>query len=187
MPTQVSFAELMVDKIVEQLSAYLILSTGDKEKDYDEASAGLVRAGKLQDDPTIRVVNILVTHATEDFPNKIYSPSEMPGHDFEYTYSIGADLMSLWVQRFSVKFNMIWNGEYSRQVAEAKAQTVLGRAEHATMLLNHRLHEIPMDSFGKKPSSVALRKSWLREGAGEGSFRWTGVLEIEVLCSFEPR
>jgi hypothetical protein len=186
--TQVSVSDTLMDLVVTQLSDKLILTEWPTEQLKTQASAGVVRGGKLQDDPTIGEINILVHSANADWPNVLYEQSIAGGFNVDHTYEFGSSVPSqFWLLRFFVEFRMFFENEPNRDNAFRKSQLVLFRTMHAISMLNNgNFRATPRDSFGFKPHQVQIRESFVREGGGPGTFIWRGELKIEFLSSFEP-
>jgi hypothetical protein len=185
MPTHISITKILSDGMVSAMAEYMTF-----EEDVEsEASAQLIRAGKLQDDPTIAEVNILVHPAKEDWKNELYTSSGVDGVQAYSSYGMrGAGLApsAYWMQRFTVELRLFFDNEYDRPVAFEKSQVVLSRAHHALHMMNIKMHNYPRDSFGMKAHAVQVHDTYIREGGGEGTFIWRGELKVEFLCEFEP-
>ncbi len=188
MPEQTAITDTLMNTLITQLSSSLILTewTGDQLK--SQASAGLVRGGKLQDDPTVAEINILVHPANKEWANVLYEPSIGGGFNVDHTYEMGSSVPSQWwLLRFFVEFRMFFDNEHVRANAYRKGQLVLMRTMHSISMLNDgNFRAVPRDSFGFKPHQVQIRESYAREGGGPGTFIWRGDLKVEFLTSFEP-
>ena len=139
-----------------------------------EAVAGLIRAGKLQEDPTVAGINILVHPASEDWPNELYTP------EHGTTYEIGGDVPSFqWMAKFHIELKLFFNQELEREVAQIKAQVILSRAHRAIMRMNATMRNIPKDDFGGKAIRAEVVDSYLREGGGVREFIWRGKMRAQ--------
>ena len=150
----------------------------------DNAKAGLVQAGKLQQDPTLTLINIMVHPGGDDWPHELNKQDDGPGL-YGPTYEMGGQYAAEeWRRRFLIQLNMFFQGEYDRDVARAKAQVVLSRAQHAL-----RRMPIPatVDDFGESAYAISTDSGYITEGGGEGTFIWRGELKIEFLTHVEPQ
>lgn len=164
-----STLNLLIDTMNDRLNEVLIGETVDSTK------AGLVRAGKLQTDPTDAGINILIHTGDEDWPDELYINQrgiQAP------TYEIGGN--QWWMRRFVIELTLFFDGEDNRIVAQQKALIIYSRAQKALTTMDIPTYE---DSFGEQPQMIQLRKSFIREGGGEGTFIWEGKLFVEFLTS----
>lgn len=185
-PTQTSIVNILMDEIVNQLVNYLQMIEDDPEDYPPEAIAGLIRAGKLQDDPTITGINILVHPANEEWPNRLYFRGATQGFDLDNSYEIGGLVPVQWnLKRFHIDLRLFFDNELERSVAQVKAQVVLSRVLHAIHMLNSRMNTIPNDSFGEGAHLVQTQNSYLRESGGPGTFIWKGTVRVEFLTSLD--
>jgi hypothetical protein len=188
-PEQVSIINLLMTAIVNRLVDYLQLIPGtDFEEDFEtEALAGLIRAGKLQDDPTVLQTNILVHPATKDAPNVLYDSSSVSGMRVSASYEIGGLAPVRWnIRRFHVELRLFFDNELERPVAQTKAQLILSRAEHALHMMNANMAAVGIDTFGEAAHMLQASSSYLREGGGPGTFIWRGEVKVDVLTSLDP-
>lgn len=148
----------------------------------DDAKAGLIKVGKLKDDPTVYAINVMVYPGDEEWPHILNTQDEGPGM-FGPTYEIGGGQIQFWRRRFVVEFEMFFEGEYDQLVASNKANVVLSRAQHALFTF-----PIPQttDDFGEHAHMVQCDKTYVREGGGEGDYIWRGRMNIEFFTSVEP-
>lgn len=189
MPTQVSLTNLLMETMVNQLERYLQLIPGiPPEEAEEEAIAGLVRAGKLQDDPLIYGITILVHPSDADSREELFDKTKH--HGFMVPISpieIGGPVPSyFWVKTLQVQFKLFFDGQTDRRIAQERAQIVLSRARHCLHWLNRDFRTIPRDSFGEKAHATIIQNAWLREGGGEPTFIWRGELKQMFLCDVEP-
>ena len=97
----------------------------------DDAKVGLIRAGLLQADPTIKKINILIHPGGEDWPDMLNTNKEGPDM-FGPTYTIGGEFgSSFWRRRFRIQLDMFFTRESDRENARKKAQLVVARAHSA--------------------------------------------------------
>ncbi len=175
---QTSILNSLIDATSDRLKAKL------QTEPTDDARAGLVRPGKLQDDPTSKKINLLVHPGGELWPDVLNTEDNGPGM-FAPTYTIGSPYGSAyWRRRLRVELSMFFENEASRANSRMKANVVLSRAQHALMTMN--MADIPRDDFGEKAHMVQVAKMFLYEGGGDGDFNWRGEMWIEYLTELEP-
>jgi len=177
----------ITDNLIEALEVLLTanLITGIT----DDAKAGLVRAGLLQDDPTLKKINILIHPGGEDWPDILNT--NVNGQDLHApTYTIGGEYgSSYWRRRFNIQLDIFLTAESTRSTARKKAQLVLHRSHNAIAKWKvGRVSEggVAVDSFGEHAWAVQSVEMWLREGGGEGDYNWRGNIKIEVMTNHEP-
>lgn len=172
---QTSVLNLLLDGTADLLRDHLLTQVDDDSK------AGLVRTGKLQDDPTSRRVNILIHPGGEEWQDKINTDGSSAGKYVDNAYTIGGDYGGVyWRRRVKAELQMFFTNEASRDTARIKAHVVLSRALNALLTWDVG-KQIPQDSFGEKVYDLQITGSWLREGGGEGDFNWRGEMRIEFL------
>lgn len=159
--------EAIEDRLVQKLS----------DEQTDAAKARLVRAGRLQQDPTRRNINILVHPGGEDFPD---GPDKIMVHE-----SLDDDLQNFtydtdtvhWLRRFRVELTIFLRSRRDREESREIANVVASRAVSATESMD--LTPIPVDNFNERAWWVSVEKLYLSEGGGEGSFNWRGEMWVE--------
>lgn len=189
-PAQASSTNVLMDEILVNLTEELVLvedtDLADELDDSYEAIAGLVRKGRLQDDPTVYGIIILVHPANEDHNEILYDRHEHNGFRIPQPVEIGGTTpVYYWVKPIIIEFEMFFEQELEREVAQVKAQVVLSRARKAVHLLNNRFRDIPVDDFGEKPFALLPQSAYLREAGGPGTFIWRGEMVVWVLCSID--
>lgn len=187
-PAQVSCTNLLMDKLVELLTDELItdLAPVDETEFSREAVAGLIRKGKLQDDPTIYGVTLLVHPATQDQQEELYDRDTHNGFQIERPFEIGGPYASyFWVKPMNIQLTLFFDGEQDREVAQTKAQVVLSRARAAIYKINGSFRDIPRDDFGEKAHVMLINKAYLREGGGSGTFIWRGKIVVQFLTDVD--
>lgn len=183
-PTHISFTNTFLEFMADVLVEKLTVNSDPDIAVQNEATAGLIRAGKLQDDPTVAGINILLHPAKADSPNMTNHPGASWGINFEESYELGGDIPPAWfLKKFNVELRLFFDNETERSIAQTKAQVVLSRVVHAIHGINGRFHEIPMDTFGEKGHMLSIQNFFLREGGGIGTFIWRGTVEVDVLTS----
>lgn len=185
MPTQTSIMNLCMDALVNQLTEHLItgVDTTFPEQNIEEAIAGLVRRGKLQDDPTRAGINVLVHPGDEFWKHSINYNVTRSGYSTSAALEIGGIAVHN-RRRFKVQLRMFFSGEFDREAAMTKAHVVLSRAEAAIWTLN--MATIAQDSFGEKAHFAEVNESYIREGGGPGTFIWDGFLSVTFATIMEP-
>jgi hypothetical protein len=143
----------LINSLIQATSDRLLLKL--KTEPTDDAKAGVVRPGKLQDDPTLRKINVLVHEGGQDWPDKLnqnFGPNA--GIFAPSAYTIGGEYGSAtWRKYLNIEFEIFFPNASSRTDARMKANVVMARARHAihTWLPGR---EVPIDSFGESVSSV---------------------------------
>lgn len=177
--------ESLINKLIDGVSELLELKL--KTEITDDAKAGVVRPGKLQDDPTLRKINILIHTGGEDWPDKLnqnFGPTA--GIFSNFSRSLGGEYGSaMWRRYIVVEFEIFFPNSNSRTDARMKANLVMSRARNAI----HKWipgRAIAPDSFGESVQAVQPVQHWLREGGGTGDFNWRGEMVVEFLTELEP-
>ncbi len=148
----------------------------------DDAQAGLVRAGKLQDDPTTKKINILLHPGGEEYKNGLLtrnSPSD--GKYVDSTYWIGGGGGNFQAHYIKVELQLFYSNEPNRKVSRKKSTLVLARVKHALNTWDVAAEIGVKDSFGESVYDLQVKDNWLFEGGGDGDFNWRGWLVIEFL------
>ena len=168
--------------LIDELQRYLTLKLSTEVTDL--AKAGLVRSGKLQDDPTAKKTNILIHPGGKEWPDVLNTASEQSGY-VGYTYTMGTGYsQSQWRIRFRIELQLFYVNEANRDNSRAKSLLILARAKHALSLMP--LRAIPRDDFGEKAVEIQVVKDFLAEGGGEGDFNWRGELWLEFMTEYSP-
>lgn len=162
-----SILNTLQEAAIDRLSERLITDTPDSTQ------AGLIREGLLQDDPTDTQINLLIHPGDKDWKHELYVTQH--GISSPY-YEIGGG--STWMRRFTVEFQLFFDGEDDRSVARTKAHVVLSRAEHALKTMTVPADQ---DDFGEAGFLIQVRDSYLEESGGEGTFIWRGEIRIEFM------
>jgi len=177
---QTGIVNILLEATAERLLQKLLTDV------TDESKAGLVRTGKLQDDPTSRKVNILIHPGGEDWPDKLSVDGSGVGKHVENAYTIGGAYGGIfWRRRALIEIQMFYTNESDRDTSRMRSHVVLSRAHHALNTWDVG-RETPKDDFGEKAYDLQVVQSWLREGGGEGAFNWRGEIRIEFLTEIEP-
>lgn len=174
---------ILMEAIVNRLTQVLIT---DAE---DDAKAGLVRAGKLQDDPTSAKINLLVHPSGEQWPHTLNLSTEGPAM-FAPTYEIGGGYdgrsfqgTAFFKKRFIVELKLFFDGEVYRLRAQKRANAVLARAVWALLTM-----QVPatVDDFGESASMIQVVDHYIHEAGGEGEFIWRGAIQVEFMTNMAP-
>lgn len=147
----------------------------------DDAKAGLVRAGKLQDDPTDRKINILAHPGGEEYKdtlNRHNSPAS--GKYVESPYWIGEGGGGFYLRYLKLEFQFFFPNSPSRDDAQKKSQLVIDRCKHCLMTWDVG-SEVPTDDLGEHAYDLQVLDQWIFEGGGDGDFNWRGWMVIEFL------
>lgn len=164
-----SIFNYLVDDMVTYLTESLI------EETSDETKVGLLRAGKLQADPTDadRGLNVLVHLGGEDWPDELYVDQD---GIIAPTYEIGGT--QYWMRRFVIELILFYDGEDQRDIAREKSTVLCAHAQKA--LFNMPIPQVK-DSFGESPLACQVRKLYQTEAGGEGTFIWRSRIFVEWL------
>ena len=163
-----------IDKLVEDLSTNI----------SDETKAGLIRDGRLQDDPTQYGITVLA------YPNDPYDETwihtvakgkehNLLGLDVP-PYEIGGGEM--WWRRFTAQLVMFFEPDVNRHEARMRAMVVLSRAEWS--LSNLSIGDLG-DTFGERGHKVFVVRSYTRHSGGTGTYIWKGMVNFVALTSKE--
>lgn len=166
-----SLLNVLMLAVVDRLSQSLIDDVGD------ETQAGLVRSGKLQDDPTLAEINILIHPGGADFKDELYTDQKGMRSPI---YEIGGG--EFWVRRFKVELALYFDRELDRDVAREKAMVIYSRAKN--LLKKMRMPDYK-DDFGERAHYLQIPSSYLFEGGGVGTFIWRGEIFLEFLTEQE--
>lgn len=149
----------------------------------DDAQAGLVRAGKLQDDPTAKKINILLHPGGEEYKNGLQQHGQGYSNAkyVDSTYYIGDGGGDFQRHYIKVELQLFYSNEPNRKVSRKKSTLVMARAKHALKTWDVAAEIGVKDSFGEYVYDLQVLDNWLFEGGGDGDFNWRGWLVIEFL------
>ncbi len=168
--------------LMEALRDTLIDELIDGVPEDEVTRAGVVKVGKLQDDPTDTIINILVHTGRQDAdPHVLNTDPNRPDMGAP-TYEIGG-ISAFYRNRYQVEFRLFFDGSYDRDESRRRANIVLSRTKWAIMRMSMR--SLSRDSFGERAHMVSVYKYRITEGGGEGTFIWRGDLDVEFLCTQE--
>lgn len=164
-----SVINLLVDAVVDHMTKGM----SDLVNDPD-TKIGLLRSGKLQDDPTINKLNILVREGGKDLPD-ILVPRN---HNFSAPqYTLGGG--EFWLRRFIAEYELFFfQSAITRDEARRRANVIFSRFRY--LLKTIALGQT--DTFGETAIAVQSLKLIAREGGGPpGSFIWRADHQFEFL------
>lgn len=171
----VSISDTLSTALADRLEAKLLTDVSDETK------ADLVRQGRLQDDPTLTPITILVHPGDDTWPTDIYDQRAYSGIVLPSAYEMDGTA-NHYLRAFVIELSVFLEGVSNRQSARATALTVLSRAEHAIFTMS-----VPStrDDFGELASMVQIAESYMREGGGEDVSIWRGAILVEFLTEQE--
>lgn len=179
----VCLLNVLSEAVVDRLATVMITEA------TDDAKAGLVRAGKLQDDPTSARINLLIHPGDNQWPHTLNTTVEGPSM-FAPTYEIGGGIPDRSFQgtvtfrkRFMVELKLFFDGEIYRLRAQKRANAVLSRAIWA--LLSMQIPSL-VDDFGESASQIQIVDHYIHEAGGEGEFIWRGSIFLEFMTNMAP-
>lgn len=170
--SQTTVLNAFLEDTVDWLSQELLLDVSDETK------AGLVRAGKLQDDPTVAELNILIRMGNDEWRHRRAPKDHHALAHVGAFQELGATVAQFWLRRYVLDLKLTYIGEVDRIVAQASANLILARAEDA--LLRSAMPDLD-DSFGERALLIDLEDSYLNETGGPGAFIHRGFIRFEVL------
>lgn len=180
----VSLINVLMEAVIDHLQTVLI------DDATDDIQAGLVRAGKLQDDPTDTKITILVHPGGKDFPHVLNKENEGPAMHAP-VYEIGGGVPGRSFQgsafhrrRLVIQLSLFFPREQYRLRAQLKANAVLSRTLWGLYTL-----DVPyeMDDFGEQATGqFQILDNYIEESGGEGTFIWRGEIQMEFMTSMTP-
>jgi hypothetical protein len=171
----VSIFNLLIDGIVDQLVQKLYTEVPAS----DPSRVILIRAGRLQEDPTRNRMNLTIHYGEDrdkDSLNDRNDPVEAP------TYEIGGGVYMR--RRFRIEFELFFPGERDRDNARTWANIAYSRTQRALKDMQLPVHPTtgqPVDDFGEMAIELVFRPSFMRESGGPGNFIHKGELHFEFL------
>lgn len=165
-----SIHNLLIDRMIEHLSAEMIDAVDDPN-----TKVGLLRSGKLQSDPTVNKLNILVREGGEKYPDVI-APANHPLYQGRSAWLGGG---RVYVRRFVIEYELFFIGVTDRNEARTRANIITDRLHNAfdTMSLSGLTSE-----YDETPVAKQVAKLSEREGGGPpGSFIWRADHVVEFL------
>lgn len=163
---------LLMDRVVEHMTEEMI------DLVTDESAAGLLRSGKLQDNPTIKKINILIREGGDELPDVMSTPYAKGINS--PTYELGGG--QYFRRRFVAEYQLFFIGETNRSTARSTANVVFSRFQN-------KIRQVSLsgltDSFGETAIAVQVLRLLRSEGGGPGAFIWRGTHEFEFLTYCE--
>jgi hypothetical protein len=162
---------LIADALVAQITADMQTAI---EED-DPTRANLVRKGRLQEDPEVQAVSVLVHLNDPDDPSQW---ADVVAEDLsEYPYSI------FWRRRLTVAVKAQYTRRYGadRSSVTGRFSTIVSRLRHAIL---HTDVGGLTDGFGEGVVLAAnpIKKQWVEEGGGPpDQFFWDGAFYLEYI------
>lgn len=185
---EIALGNMIIDHVVQRLQERLI------DDVTDETQASVVRAGKLQDDPTRgNGINVLIWPSEDEDPDELYTNERKEGF-LSPTYEMGGG--SYYMRRFEIQTIFHFRGlrgEEGRIEARKNAQVILSRIRHTLLSMNssqstsasdlplHPTTGQPKDDFGETAVFVQIDEFYLSEGGGTGHFIWKGAIKFSFL------
>lgn len=169
-----------MDALIERLDLKLLVQNADSAK------AGLVREGRLQADPNVAKINVLVQQGGEEWPDILDTKAGEGGKSLDSAYETGGgDVQSAsWRRRFQVEWQMFL-GNAVRDDGRRTANLVVSRAMNALYTWNLGI-AAEYDSFGEHAYDIEITKTYLDAGGGPGAWNWRGMMYVEFLTQIEP-
>ncbi len=174
---ETALTNILIDAIIQRLVDRMASSVND------DSRANTIKFGRLQDDPTIPVVSLLVMQGDEAWPDvlKNYLKRDDIGGP---TYEIGGPYGTITYRiRGVVEIQAFFSGEPTRDTAREKAMMVKHRLKHA--LLTMPIPDVT-DSFGERPTHIQVPAIYLYNSGDDGDFQWRGKCFWEFETVWEP-
>lgn len=160
--------DLFTNSVQAEISAYF-----DDVKYFPDQPVPLVRPGKLQDDPTVYLTNLLIHPGGKEEPDTLYTDQKGVSSPI---YEIGGQ--TWWMRRFRLQFELFFDNLFDRNIARQKAMLI-------GQIVKIAIEKTPIqgliDDFGESAAYVQTYKHYMDEGGGEGTYIWRGQFYIEVL------
>lgn len=169
--------------IREQL--FTKLSTEITEE--DGTKVGLVKVGRLQDDPTVFMKNVMV-RPNKDKPDAVHTHQENK-YDAP-AYLIGGGYHAHWWRRFIAEFQLFYDPDVSRDEAYERSEIILARARNVLSTMPLPVFQVEgvdsqTDTFGESPIEFTVTHMLTKENGGPGSFIWRCEIGVEVLTEVQ--
>lgn len=175
---EIAVSNLIIDGLVERITQKL-------QTEPEDLKVRVIRAGKLQDDPT-QGYNILV-HDGSDESHTMLAAETSNGRLGAIPHTIGGGSHYKSLYRLQLIFH--FTGERNRIVARTKALVLLSRLKHAITTMSMPKHPVtgmPKDDFGETIIANEIHSHRMNESGGEGQFIWKGDLEVMFLTEYLP-
>ena len=168
------------------LEALLVAACQTAISDDDDSKALLVRAGRLQEDPTKNFVNVLIhpndPDDMDEWVHEVIGKNITPYSDHGFPigmYEIGGG--EQWWRRFTAELKIFYNQKsLTRTQARDNAHLVLGRAEEAIKEGISALAASP-DTWGEQAWGAYVRRSrCVERGGPTKDWIWDGKIWVEI-------
>ena len=160
---------LIMERVVDVMVEEMIDNVADNTR------IGLFRTGRLQSDPTVKKLNVLLHEGSKEWPDIIASPREWGMSSPSYE---AGGRTSWWRRRFVVEYELFFLGEVNRNSAREKSNVIFSR-------FKYMIQRLPLngvrDSFGEGAVQTQVVKMFASEDGGPGTFIWRGEHWFEVL------
>lgn len=164
-----SVINLIMDRMADTMTEEMIDSV------TDASQVGLLRTGRLQADPTVGKLNILINQGGERWPDKMAQPGDF-GIRSPHTFELGG--VTWWRRRFIVKYELFFLGETDRANARTVANVVFSRFQRNIKTMSYTGLK---DTFGERAVAGQTVRQWMKEEGGVGTFIWRGEHWFECL------
>jgi len=179
----IALKNMLFDGVVAGLNTALITNVPEA----DPTRATLVRAGKLQKDPTTGTgINVLVWTSEDD--DTLYTSQaglKSP------VYEIGGG--AFYMLKFQLELVFHYKGlrgDDGRSESRESAHVILSRIRYALQTMpipTHPTTGLVADDFGETAIEIEISKMNLKEGGGDGHFIWRGTLDFGYLTQTPTR
>jgi hypothetical protein len=184
----IAIDNMLIDGLVAELVDKLITVIPDG----DPTKANVVRAGKLQNNPTKGTgINVLVWPEEESKPGKLHTNRESAKGIVSPVYEIGGGAFYSHPFRIYLLLHFkAYRGDEGRIEARTQAYVLLSRIRktlHMMALPTNPNTGQPKDDFGESAIEIQIDDFWMREGGGDGQFIWRGEISFFFLTHTDTR
>lgn len=168
---------VMTNTIIAAVVVHLVEKLITDVPEDDISRAGLVRAGRLQDDPTRPRATLLVhPNDPQDEGWRHELAKTDTGIEFATPWEVGGGHLE-WL-RFTANLELFYMKSISRVAAQESASTLLTRARAALWSM-----AMPqgVSDFGESAIKLVVCSSYIREGGGPPDYIWRGDIHFQVL------
>jgi len=175
----------IISILSDGLETLLVAGCQTAVDDDDDSKALLVRAGRLQQDPTKNYVNILIhPNDPDDMDSWVHEPIGKNITPLDQNmpmgmYEVGGG--EQWWRRFTVELKIFFNQKsLTRTQARDYAHLVLGRAEEAIKEGVSTLSALA-DDWGEQSWGIYIMKSrCVERGGPTKDWIWDGKIWLQV-------
>lgn len=187
MAQPIAIHNMLIDGVLDELETALITDI-DSE---DPTRANVVRAGRLQADPTQGTgINVLLWPEDDNNPDELYTNDKQDGL-IAPTYEIGGGASHMLRLKLYLLFHFKgYRGEDGRIEARTLAYIIQSRIRnvlHTMDIPTHPTTGQPKDDFGEVAIELQVEESWMREGGGSGNYIWSGEISFGFLTQTPTR